>query len=156
MNDYTLSNGPHDDPEDGRCAMEWVAFIAGEPHSDKPACVSPLVARFCVAANDISGDFQRQRLRPYLTRCIGTADDGFDAERKRILGLPEEYDQGEIDDLGQRGDLVWGIVSELIPDRNYEPHQLDQALAVLDRLLPTVTVDLPAPVFERAREVCGS
>ena len=37
--DYTLAYGTHANPEDGRCAMEWVSHLAGEPHSDQPRCV---------------------------------------------------------------------------------------------------------------------
>jgi hypothetical protein len=79
--DYTLAYGTHATPEDGRCAMEWVSHLAGEPHGDEPACVSPVVRAFCVALNDGLEDGPRQRLRPYLTRTIGTAGDGLDAAR---------------------------------------------------------------------------
>jgi hypothetical protein len=79
--DYTLSFGTHASPEDGRCAMEWASHVAGEPHSDQPACVSPVVRAFCVALNDGLADEPRQRLRPYLVRTIGTAGDGLDAAR---------------------------------------------------------------------------
>ena len=79
--DYTLAYGTHPDPTDGRCAMEWVAHLAGERHSDQPACVSPVVRALCVALNDGLDYTERQRLRPYLTRTIGTAADGLDESR---------------------------------------------------------------------------
>jgi hypothetical protein len=79
--DYILAYGTHATPDDGRCAMEWVSYIAGEPHSDEPACVSPAVRAFCTTFNDSLEDGPRQRLRPYLTRTIGTADDGLDESR---------------------------------------------------------------------------
>jgi hypothetical protein len=79
--DYTLSYGTHARPEDGRCAMEWVSHLAGEPHSDEPACVSPVLRAMCIALNDGLEHAPRQRLRPYLARTIGTADDGLDTER---------------------------------------------------------------------------
>ncbi len=79
--DYTLAYGTHATPEDGRCAMEWVSYLAGEPHGDEPACVSPVLRALCIALNDGLDDEPRQRLRPYLGRTIGTADDGFDAAR---------------------------------------------------------------------------
>ena len=80
-NEYWLAHGPHATPEDGRCAMEWVSYLAGEPHSDRPACVSPALRAFCVAFNDGLENNARQRLRPYLARTIGTMDDGLDEER---------------------------------------------------------------------------
>jgi hypothetical protein len=79
--EYWLAHGPHATPEDGRCAMEWVSYLAGEPHSDQPACVSPALRSFCVALNDGLPRKTRQRLRSYLTRTIGTTHDGLDEER---------------------------------------------------------------------------
>lgn len=81
MNNYELSEGMHTDPSEGRCAMEWVAYIAGEEHSDHPVCVSPFLIRFGMALNDAMPHEQRQGLRPYLARMIGTNGDGLDRER---------------------------------------------------------------------------
>jgi hypothetical protein len=78
---YFLSNGSHGSRESGLCAMEWVAYIAGEDHTDAPECVSPVLRTFAIAVNDRWDDVQRQKLRPYLARCIGTAGDGRDQER---------------------------------------------------------------------------
>jgi hypothetical protein len=61
--------------------MEWVSYLAGEPHGDDPACVSPVVRAFCMTLNDSLEQAPRQRLRPYLARTIGTAEDGFDDAR---------------------------------------------------------------------------
>jgi hypothetical protein len=79
--DYTLDYGTHRTPEDGRCAMEWVSYLAGEPHSDQPLCVSPVLRAFCIALNDGLETRPRQRLRPFLARTIGTAEDGLDQQR---------------------------------------------------------------------------
>jgi hypothetical protein len=73
---YRLSAGRHARPQQGRCAMEWVAHVAGEAHSDRPECVSLVVAAFARSFNDALEDETRQRLRPYLARTIGTAGDG--------------------------------------------------------------------------------
>jgi hypothetical protein len=80
VNTYYLGKGQHSEG-DGRCAMEWVAYLAGEPHSDSPVCVSPVLRSFGISLNDNWDDEQRQKLRPYLARCIGTAGDGRDEER---------------------------------------------------------------------------
>jgi hypothetical protein len=79
--DYMLAHGAHATPQEGRCAMEWVSYLAGEPHSDRPVCVSPVLRAFCIAFNDWLPKTTRQRLRPYLTRTIGTAGDGLDEVR---------------------------------------------------------------------------
>jgi hypothetical protein len=79
--DYILAYGTHATPQDGRCAMEWVSYLAGEPHSDQPVCVSPVLRAMCIALNDGLDHDPRQRLRPYLARTIGTAQDGLDTQR---------------------------------------------------------------------------
>jgi hypothetical protein len=79
--DYILAYGTHASPQDGRCAMEWVSYLAGEPHSDQPTCVSPVLRAMCIALNDGLDQEPRQRLRPYLTRTIGTAEDDLDTWR---------------------------------------------------------------------------
>jgi hypothetical protein len=78
---YHLAVGPHHRPGGGRCAMEWVAHLAGEPHTDEPRTVSPVLAAFARSWNDALDDEARQRLRPYLGRTIGTAGDGLDEWR---------------------------------------------------------------------------
>jgi hypothetical protein len=78
---YRLDYGTHASAADGRCAMEWVAHLAGEPHSDQPVCVSLVLRAICIALNDGLEDAPRQRLRPYLAQTIGTAGDGHDPER---------------------------------------------------------------------------
>jgi hypothetical protein len=79
--DYVLAYGTHASPGDGRCAMEWVSYLAGEPHTDAPKCVSPVLRAMCIALNDGLESGARQRLRTYLARTIGTADDGCDEQR---------------------------------------------------------------------------
>jgi hypothetical protein len=84
MNDYELTVGPHRRPGAGRCAMEWIAHMTGEPHSDAPSTVSPVLAAFARSRNDALDDRTRQRLRPYLARMIGTAGDGLDEWRAAL------------------------------------------------------------------------
>src|SRR5689334_20718392 len=79
--DYTLAYGTHATPEDGRCAMEWVSYLAAEPHSDDPTCVSPVLRAYCTSLNDSLENAPRQLLRPFLARTIGTAGDGVDEAR---------------------------------------------------------------------------
>ena len=79
--DYALAYGTHLTPAEGRCAMEWVSYLAGEPHGDQPMCVSPVLRTYCTSLNDSLDDKPRQRLRPYLARTIGSANDGLDQAR---------------------------------------------------------------------------
>src|SRR5690348_11325241 len=69
-----LSSGAHESFEAGVCAMEMVAYLAGEPHSDAPECACPVLTSFMVAWNDgLPSDAERDRLlKPFLPRLIGT------------------------------------------------------------------------------------
>ena len=79
--EYALSRGRHVSPDRGRCAMEWVAELTGQPHTDRPAATSAVAAAYVRHFNDVLADGPRQRLRPYLARMIATADDGLDELR---------------------------------------------------------------------------
>jgi hypothetical protein len=69
----TLGVGAHGRREDGVCAMEAVAWIAGEPHSDSPRCASPAISAFMRSWNDSLPDGDRDRLlKPYLAKLIGS------------------------------------------------------------------------------------
>ena len=76
-----LSKGAHDGPAKGMCVMELTSYIAREPWSDHPACVSPVLASFLRSWNDSLDDDTRQKLKPYCSRVIGTANDGKDEQR---------------------------------------------------------------------------
>ena len=75
LDTLVLKSGAHRPNTDGdMCAMEAVAFIAGEDWSASPDCVSPVITAFCVALNDGLDNETRQQLKPYLPRVIGTRD----------------------------------------------------------------------------------
>jgi hypothetical protein len=99
-----LVGGSIGDPGQGRmCLMSFVAFLAGEPHSDSPGCASPLIQTFAVLVNDHMPHAARQRLKPFAPRIIGT-NDGLDGVRAAVLlhalaegGLPEAPRQDPAD-----------------------------------------------------------
>jgi len=71
----TLKSGSHD-PNDGvaLCVMEAVAYVAGEPWSDHPACACPVITAFMVSWNDgLPSDADRARLLlPLIPVLVGT------------------------------------------------------------------------------------
>jgi hypothetical protein len=81
MTGHALARETHTHPSQGRSAMERVSYLTGEPHSNEPDRVSPVLRAFCRTLNDAMDDEPRQRLLPYLARTIGTADDGLDETR---------------------------------------------------------------------------
>jgi hypothetical protein len=77
--------------------LEWAAYVAGEPWSDTPACVSPVLGVFGRNINDVLGDDKRQELKRFVPSSaaelanatpeqragwiLGTAGDGLDEQR---------------------------------------------------------------------------
>jgi hypothetical protein len=80
----TLDKSSHPNFESGHCAMEVVAWLADEGHTDAPQCASPVLARYIIRLNDRWSNEKRQLLKPYLIRTIGTGSDGKDQVRMRI------------------------------------------------------------------------
>ena len=72
LEQITLLRGSHE-ADHQFCAMELAAYLAGEPHTDHPACVSPVLGAFLRQWNDDLDDAGRQKLKPYIPRVIGTA-----------------------------------------------------------------------------------
>ncbi len=67
-----LEKGRHRRPQDGVCAMELVAWMSGEKHSDHPKSASPVITAFVRSFNDALDDPHRQRLALVATRVIGS------------------------------------------------------------------------------------
>jgi hypothetical protein len=66
------------------CVMSLVAHLAGEGHTDRPRCASPLIRGFAIPVNDGMPREARQRLKPFAPRLVGT-NDGLDRARVEVL-----------------------------------------------------------------------
>lgn len=142
---YFLSKGAHLTAEEGRCAMEWVAYLAGESHSDGPSCVSPVLQMFCIELNDRMDDEDRQRLRPFLARTIGTRGDRFDRQRFEMIR----------EAVLKSGWNVDGCACGVCRSMAIEALSVEEKLQLLDRLLPLELLQIPAVGVEEAAAVCG-
>jgi hypothetical protein len=87
-----LSKGKHATPSEGACVMELASMLAGEPFSDRPATVCPVIGGFLRAYNDRIDDDRRQDLYRYASEVVGTRATA-EVERsreRRCLGWAEE------------------------------------------------------------------
>ena len=76
LKDVVLKYGSHIDRSNGLCAMEVVAWLAGETHSDRPTCACPVIAAMVRGLNDAISDNDELRtrlLRPLLPQLLNTA-----------------------------------------------------------------------------------
>ncbi len=76
-----LEGGAHEENDKIFCITELAAYIAGEPWTSHPACVSHFLAAFLRSWNDTLDSENRQRLKGYVYRIVGTAGDGRDTAR---------------------------------------------------------------------------
>jgi hypothetical protein len=67
-----LGRGKHTSPEDGACVMELASMLAGEPFSDHPVSVCPVIGAFLRAYNDSVEDDRRQDLYRYAAKAVGS------------------------------------------------------------------------------------
>ncbi len=77
-----LSRGKHSSPSQGVCVMELASMLAGEPFSDRPACVDPIIGGLLRAYNDTVDGERRQDLYAVASLVVGTASTP-DIERAR-------------------------------------------------------------------------
>jgi hypothetical protein len=68
----SLSRGKHTSPEKGACVMELASMLAGEPFSDHPRSVCPVVAALLRRYNDVLDDRRRQDLYEYAAKVVGS------------------------------------------------------------------------------------
>lgn len=83
-----LSKGSHQTKTEGLCAAEAVALIGGEPHSDHPKCLSPVLGEAIRWINDVMDDEARQLLIALIPDLIDTNDPAL--ERQRAILLAQE------------------------------------------------------------------
>jgi len=68
-----LASGAHKSIKQGACVMEAVSYVAGEPWSDCPECVCPVLGAFLRSWNDSLSDDERDTLlRPLILDLVGT------------------------------------------------------------------------------------
>jgi hypothetical protein len=70
LGELVLLSGSHKEREQGVCVMEAVAWLAGEPHSDRPTCACPVIAAFARGLNDNLDETDRQRLREFIPALV--------------------------------------------------------------------------------------
>jgi len=83
LNEIHPKKGAHGTCTQGVCAMEMVAYMAGEPHSDHPTCACPVIAAFAFGWSAQLDAADRDRiLKPLLQTLIGTAHGPATEERR--------------------------------------------------------------------------
>ena len=82
-----MIRGRHSSPERGACVMEVASMLAGEPFSDEPQCVCPVIAEFLRTYNDQVDDARRQDLFAAAALVVDTRDNHEGQRRRANLCL---------------------------------------------------------------------
>lgn len=132
-------NGPT--PVYGACLVEAAAYVAGEPWSDDPDCVCPVIAAYARTLNDLMGGRSRQRLIPYIARIVGTVADR-DTERRRAFLCADQVVRVltplTLDALGLSEDADRLRALPPVTDEATADIAIEAASAVADTLAPDV------------------
>ena len=165
-----LSRGKHSSPAQGVCVMELASMLAGEPFSDHPRSVSPVIAGFLRTYNDGVDERRRQDLYRFAADAVGTrAPEPVEAERARIALDWAEQRHPQTRRLlssllpaasptrcagrGADAGTIAGRVAVKLAGRR-QPHAHAAALALVDRLIavgrPAAEPGVPAAAPVRA------
>lgn len=87
LDSLRLDPGSHRSPRDGVCLLELTSILAREEFSDRPRCVCKVIAAFLRGWNDRSGHAERQSLRPYAERVVGSRASRSITRRRRDICL---------------------------------------------------------------------
>ena len=82
-----LTTGAHSDFNNGICAMEGAAYIAREPFSDTPKCVSPVIGAFMRSWNDALSNDDRAMILPLIPLTLNTASTPAIEERRSMMAI---------------------------------------------------------------------
>lgn len=90
----TLAAGRQEGRQEGldgaMCALEAAAYLAGEPPSDQPACVSPVIAAFVRTWSDgLPQDARDRLILPLVPRLVGTH--GPEARERHRAGMVADW-----------------------------------------------------------------
>jgi hypothetical protein len=69
------------------CIVELASILAKERFSDEPDCVCDVIGAFLRSWNDRASYYDRQRLRPYAARIVGTRSGRAITHRRRDICL---------------------------------------------------------------------
>ena len=83
----TLAEGAHSAGSGQMCAMELVAFIEREEHSDHPQCTCPVLAAYTRQWNDHVPGRLRNHILPLLPQLVGTRNDKYQIARAKYFAF---------------------------------------------------------------------
>ena len=82
---FDLRQGGSNHPANGACIMNAVSWIAYGHLDDHPACACPVITAFAIRVNDMLPHDERQKLKPFIFRLMGSLDPKSENARAEYL-----------------------------------------------------------------------
>jgi hypothetical protein len=158
-----LEPGRHRSPDDGVCVVELASIVGGERFTDRPRCVDPVIGAFLRSWNDGAGYADRQRLAPYASIVVDTGGYRRISRIRRDICLSyggAKLDRGSLRRaaarLRMRTRIAWAVgffpaiwlkegAGAYAARVCFAHGGIDEAFALLDRLLAVGSSSSPAP-----------
>ena len=157
-----LGKGKHSSPEDGACVMELASMLAGEPFTDRPQSVCPVIGSFLRAYNDSIDDRRRQDLYAYAAKVVGSRApaDVEQARAERLTAWALELGQrrwtrflrpsrGRLLTRKPQADVVGSSAVRAIAKHSDQSHA--QVLTLIDELVMIGARQQSSPAFSGSR-----
>jgi hypothetical protein len=146
--EFPLATDAHENPEDGRCVLEWALAVGGFPHvavtdSDElPLCFSRPLCGFALALNDGMPDELRSKLLgPFVRRLAETARLP-EVEVERRVYIVREVDrrimsrEWDDDEYANELPVAVDVVGEI--ELSDHPQKWEIAVKILDEAMSVV------------------
>jgi hypothetical protein len=108
---YKLTAGFSANPRHGACVMQAIDWLEYGGMTDTPKCVCHVIRRVAIAINDCLNDNERQALKNYIPRLVGSTDAHNVMRHRAIAGLEVLYaDGGIVSHYGASLSEVHGLI----------------------------------------------
>ncbi len=108
LDHLTLLEGGHESFTEGACALEALAWLTDEPHSDYPNTVSRFLRELVMTMNDDWHESERQKLKEVIPLLADTNDDRDQERRLMVLDWQVRW--------------FWSLILELIGETDRARH----------------------------------
>jgi len=82
---FDLRHGNSDHPRNGACLLDAVSWFAYGKLGDHPECACPVITKYAIIINDTLPDGERQKLKPFIFRLMGSRDPASEQARAEYL-----------------------------------------------------------------------
>ena len=137
--EFRIAKGAHENPEEGRCVLEWALAVGSFPHhavtdaEDMPAGFSRAVCGYAQALNDTLPDDLRSRLlSPFVHRLAGSCR-GPDLETECWRNIVREVYRRIVGEQYEPATVAYDVVNDI--ESSKHPQKWEIAVNILNEAI---------------------